>query len=127
MSEAGRSREHQANERTFLAWVRTAIALTALGFVVVKFSLFLKELPFLHTSSVSGVQELSAFRLTDAIGIALVAIGGVMCILAYIRYRKVHRQLLTGQYEPQTILPLLLLFSVLLVVVSLTVYLLFTT
>lgn len=127
MSEAGRSREHQANERTFLAWVRTSIALVALGFVVVKFSLFLKELPFLSTTPATATHNPAAARLTDAIGIALVAIGGIICTLAYFRYRKVHRQLLTGQYEPQTMLPLLLLFSVLLVVVALTVYLLFTT
>ena len=30
-----------ANERTFLAWVRTAIAVIALGFVIERFNLFL--------------------------------------------------------------------------------------
>ena len=33
-------REHLANERTFLAWVRTSIAIIAFGFVIEKFSLF---------------------------------------------------------------------------------------
>jgi putative membrane protein len=37
-------REHQANERTFLAWLRTSIAIIAFGFVVERFSLFLKYL-----------------------------------------------------------------------------------
>jgi len=32
---------HAANERTFLAWVRTGIAVIAFGFVVEKFNLFL--------------------------------------------------------------------------------------
>ncbi|QEM08229.1 DUF202 domain-containing protein [Mucilaginibacter rubeus] len=32
--------DHLANERTFLAWIRTSIALMGFGFVVVKFSLF---------------------------------------------------------------------------------------
>ena len=32
---------HAANERTFLAWVRTGIAIIALGFVIEKFNLFL--------------------------------------------------------------------------------------
>jgi putative membrane protein len=31
---------HAANERTFLAWVRTGIAVMALGFVIEKFDLF---------------------------------------------------------------------------------------
>jgi putative membrane protein len=33
-------RDHVANERTFLAWVRTGIAVIAFGFVIEKFSLF---------------------------------------------------------------------------------------
>lgn len=34
--------DHAANERTFLAWVRTAIAIMAFGFLVEKFDLFLR-------------------------------------------------------------------------------------
>jgi putative membrane protein len=34
--------DHAANERTFLAWVRTAIAVMAFGFLVEKFDLFLE-------------------------------------------------------------------------------------
>ena len=36
--------DHAANERTFLAWVRTAIAVMAFGFLVEKFDLFLEAL-----------------------------------------------------------------------------------
>jgi uncharacterized membrane protein YidH (DUF202 family) len=35
-------RDHSANERTFLAWVRTSIAVMAFGFLVEKFDLFLE-------------------------------------------------------------------------------------
>jgi putative membrane protein len=34
--------DHAANERTFLAWVRTAIAVMAFGFVIERFDLFLR-------------------------------------------------------------------------------------
>lgn len=33
--------DHAANERTFLAWVRTGLAMIAFGFVIEKFNLFL--------------------------------------------------------------------------------------
>jgi putative membrane protein len=36
--------ERLAVERTFLAWVRTSIAIISLGFVVAKFSVWLREL-----------------------------------------------------------------------------------
>ena len=36
--------DHAANERTFLAWVRTGIATIAFGFVIEKFNLFILAL-----------------------------------------------------------------------------------
>ena len=36
-------RVHMANERTFLAWIRTSIGIMAFGFVVEKFALFMKQ------------------------------------------------------------------------------------
>jgi putative membrane protein len=43
----GNPADHLANERTFLAWVRTSIGIMAFGFVVVKFSLFTKQILFI--------------------------------------------------------------------------------
>ena len=46
-SPKGQNRsDHMANERTFLAWVRTSIAIMAFGFVVEKFALFIKGLEY---------------------------------------------------------------------------------
>ena len=39
-----RFRDHAANERTYLAWVRTAVAIMAFGFLVERFDLFLAYL-----------------------------------------------------------------------------------
>jgi len=37
--------DHAANERTYLAWVRTGITVSVFGFVIEKFELFVTELP----------------------------------------------------------------------------------
>ena len=50
--ENTRAREHLANERTLLAWIRTAIALMGLGFVVARFGLFLREISAIGGDSV---------------------------------------------------------------------------
>jgi putative membrane protein len=42
--DGGSASDHLANERTFLAWIRTGIGIMAFGFVVVKFTLFVKQL-----------------------------------------------------------------------------------
>ena len=38
------SSDHLANERTFLAWIRTSISVVVFGFVVAKFGITLREL-----------------------------------------------------------------------------------
>jgi hypothetical protein len=43
--------DHAANERTFLAWIRTGIAVIAFGFLVEKFNLFLLTLAAAGMSS----------------------------------------------------------------------------
>ncbi len=48
-------RVHMANERTFLAWIRTSIAIMAFGFVVEKFSLFVKQMGYYLGKEVSPV------------------------------------------------------------------------
>ena len=40
------STDHLANERTFLAWIRTSVAIMGFGFVVVEYSIFLRQLSY---------------------------------------------------------------------------------
>jgi putative membrane protein len=71
-----------ANERTFLAWIRTTLALLAAGLAVVE---------FLHSQR-SGV------RL--AIGVPLMVLGAVVSARAYARWETVERALRLGQPIP---------------------------
>lgn len=63
--------DHLANERTFLAWIRTSIAMMGLGFVVVKFTLFIKQLSLVLTDTI----VLPGKRYSSVIGVLLVAVG----------------------------------------------------
>jgi putative membrane protein len=108
------SREYLANERTFLAWVRTGIGIMAFGFVVVKFSLFVRQLTLLT----GKVADLPNKGYSSVIGIVILILGAFIIPLAYFRYRQVNSQLDEGKYTNSKILPLLL--TVLLMLVSLT-------
>ena len=44
MNEQDHIRDHLANERTFLAWVRTSLGLLGLGFVLARMGIFLRQI-----------------------------------------------------------------------------------
>lgn len=112
-----------ANERTFLAWVRTSVGIMTLGFVVVKFSLFVKQL-----SVVVGKEyEQHPHNYSSAMGIFLVAAGGITSMLAYIGYRRTERQLKEGKYEHSSILINLLTGFIFLMSLLVIVYLIQST
>jgi uncharacterized membrane protein YidH (DUF202 family) len=122
-------RVHMANERTFLAWIRTSIGIMAFGFVVEKFALFIKEI-----SSVLGKSGLSgtpvpppSLGYSSIVGIFLVGLGALMGVLAFIRYKKVEKQIDEDTYQPSLLLGMLLAISVLAVGIFLVLYLIHST
>jgi putative membrane protein len=86
--EAHRASEHLDNERTFLAWVRTTVALISLGFVIARLSPTLGEVGATNASTVTA-KALPA-------GIVLIIFGAAITILAAWRYDRVNRQIEAG-------------------------------
>ena len=82
--------DHAANERTFLAWVRTAIAIMAFGFLVQKFDLFLR----IASQSLAAQSLPPDSQIVGNIaGLLLIALGGVVMAFAAIRFRKTTRDI----------------------------------
>ena len=80
--------DHAANERTFLAWVRTAIAIMAFGFLVAKFDLFLR---IEGSASAAHTVPGSGGFVGDVAGLALFVLGAAILVLAIIRFRLTAR------------------------------------
>src|SRR5450759_3390380 len=120
-------RVHMANERTFLAWIRTSIGIMAFGFVVEKFALFIKQMSLvLGKSNIENALPPS-HGYSAIVGIFLVGFGTLMGLLAFIRYKKVEKQIDADTYEPSSILDLLLAISVISVGIFLVIYLIHST
>lgn len=73
--------DHAANERTYLAWVRTAIAIMAFGFVVERFDLFLT-----YMVAAAGGAPHPARHLAQIVGLSLIVASVVMIATATVRY-----------------------------------------
>jgi putative membrane protein len=80
--------DHAANERTFLAWIRTGIAVIAFGFVVEKFNLFMIVLA--STVSAEAANRMWIDRLTKPVGrydgLALIVLGVGLIFVAAVRF-----------------------------------------
>jgi len=117
------ARDHLANERTLLAWVRTCIGIMAFGFVVVKFSLFIKQIGLVLGKETTIHQ----YGYSAPIGIILVAVGAVSLLFSLLRYNKTKRELNEGFYNHTSGLLYIIVGFVLLVSIVLIFYLIKTT
>lgn len=87
-------RDQLANERTFLAYLRTAFASIGFGFVVARFGLFVRELAAKndmaqHTGPISGT-----------LGIVMILVGIALAIFGGYRYAVVERAIAQGAQAP---------------------------
>ena len=108
-----RAREHLANERTLLAWVRTSLALIALGVVVARFAVFLRASNVATASSVTST----------AFGIALVGGGFTAGLVGLVRFLRVKRQIDLDDFRPDAWSLVLLMVIALAMAIALAVYL----
>ncbi|MEO8822662.1 MAG: DUF202 domain-containing protein [Ginsengibacter sp.] len=115
----GSTTDHLANERTYLAWMRTSIGIMAFGFVVVKFSLFVKRISLLIGHPVVVPNR----GYSAIVGIILVLVGTITTILSYIRYRQSEKQIREGAYVHSTLLITVISVFILIVSVLLIAYL----
>jgi putative membrane protein len=93
IDETKRATEYLANERTFLAWIRTSVAVVSLGFVIARFSVWLREL------AVHREPQVQAHRagISLPIGVAMMTLGGLLAVLAAWRYHVVNRDIERGK------------------------------
>jgi putative membrane protein len=84
-----------ANERTFLAWNRTALALVAGGLAVVQL-----------------LDEVEPEGLRRALGVPMVLLGGLIAALSFSRWERNERAMNEDRSLPRSILPRLLAVGV---------------
>jgi putative membrane protein len=103
-------RDHLANERTLLAWQRTALGVLAIGFLVDRFALEGGG------TTVAG----------SALGIALIVLGAVVSVVGAYRFMRTEREIDTQTYHPAVLAHLVLTAGIVVGAVALVLFLLST-
>src|ERR1700689_2963850 len=92
--KADRASDHVANERTFLAWLRTGIAIVVFGFAIGRFAIAIRQWLAMQgkPSPTSGISVW--------FGTIAILAGTALCVAGLFRYRETRNQLETGKFQP---------------------------
>ena len=97
---AEKIRDHLANERTFLAWVRTALGLIGMGFVLARMGLFLREMAANHLTGPGARQPVHSGHEFMASGVVFLLVGTVLAGWSGWAYRRNRLAIETDHFEP---------------------------
>lgn len=104
-SSDSHSQQHLANQRTFLAWLRTCVALIGLGFVVSRFGLFLSPIFVGEDPSIATTNPAIAFEssthFSSFIGTGMVVLGIIFTVFALRNYIYTYKSIEQGTYSPK--------------------------
>ena len=97
-NEGSTARDHLANERTFLAWIRTALSISGVGLALLKWK-----------------------GIANEAGYLVLSLGVLSLISSTLRYLSVMRQLTQGQFQPNVRGALAVVAVILIVILALLV------
>ena len=109
-------REHLANERTLLSWVRTGVSLISLGLVVERAGALAKAAN-IQVGSTSG---------SDFFGLALALLGALTLILGTTQFLRNRRSISAGDFESSVAVYLIIVAGSLTFAGVFVIYVLFT-
>jgi putative membrane protein len=113
-----RATEYLANERTFLAWIRTSIAVISAGIVINRLAIWIRYLG----ASRKEMPAQSGFSFV--VGFAMIALGGLVSLLAVWRYHAVNHAIDEGRVKPDRGLVVLVTILVVLLAAGAIVFML---
>ena len=117
------ARDHMANERTFLAWLRSSLGFVSIGVGITQLARLERRQALIHVFNssldISGKGNASIEKYGRPLGLTFIFIGITTLILGTFRFFKV-QALLTRNYYPASRLSILALVIALFIIISLT-------
>ena len=82
-------REHLANERTLLSWVRTGVSLISIGLVVER-----------AAALVDATMKVGSTSASELFGLALALLGALTLVIGTTQFLNNRRRISTGEFVP---------------------------
>ena len=97
-----RLQQYLANQRTFLSWVRTSIALIGLGFAIERFSLLLQQFRLIaDTDITANAASATANEYSALVGIGMIVVGTSLIVYALKNYLDTNKTIASGKFMPK--------------------------
>ena len=97
-----RLQQYLANQRTFLSWVRTSIALIGLGFAIERFSIFLQQFRLIaDPDTTANAASATPHEYSALIGIVMIVVGTCLIVYALKNYLDSNKTIASGRYMPK--------------------------
>jgi putative membrane protein len=111
---AAEVREHLANERTLLSWVRTGVGLISLGIVVER------------AGTLVSTRTGDADTLSGLLGVALAVLGCLALVMGTTQFLRNRRRIARAEFVPETAIYLIVVGGGLLLGGGFILFVLFT-
>jgi putative membrane protein len=115
---ANHATELLANERTFLAWVRTSIAVISLGFAVTKFDVWLRQM----AQATGAGAKTHGIGWSLPMGLTMIVLGALLSVFAGWRYHAVNLQIECGEVRADRDLVVMVVALVVLLAIVFVLY-----
>jgi len=107
--------DHSANERTYLAWIRTAITIMAFGFLIEKFDLFISYLG----KAAGNAEHFQSSLSAEVSGLLGFIVGILICSTATVRFFTYKKSIESDESIPYSIKKTNILLSSLIILMAL--------
>ncbi len=110
--------DHSANERTYLAWIRTSITIMAFGFLIEKFDIFISYIG----KAIGDEKHFQSSLSAELVGLGLFLVGVFIIITATLRFFMYKAAIESDDVIPYGVKKTNLLLSALMILLALFLF-----
>ncbi len=110
--------DHSANERTYLAWIRTSIAIMAFGFLIEKFDIFVSYIG----KAIGNEEHFQSSLSAEIVGLGLFLVGVLIVITSTVRFFTYKKSIESDAMIPYSVKRTNILLSSLIILLALFLF-----